>query len=109
MVTVQAVLPSKSQFPVLSQKEATRTWRYGNLSGASKSLVDMASNNPETYNMVQREFEMIRRKLQAKISGTEPVEDPMDVFPKGRFRTKRIKGACEGSRKRPTKKLKTTA
>jgi len=99
MGVVQSLLPSESR-PVISKKEATRSGRFSEMSGKAKSIADMASNDRETYDMVQRELALIDRKVRAKLAGGEPVESLPDIHRKGRYRRKRIESAVEGSRKR---------
>jgi hypothetical protein len=103
MDIVHALLPSKSQHPVISTKEATRSERYSEMSGKAKAIADMASNRREVYDMVRRELSIIDRKVRAKLAGAEPVEEPQDIFPKGRFRRKRIKSALEGGKRKRVK------
>jgi hypothetical protein len=100
MGSVRSLLPSMPQLPALPQKEASRTWRYSEISGKAKSIADLASNNTDAFHMVERELQILQRKIRAQLTGSMPVEDPEDVSPKGRFRTKRIKSSGERSRKR---------
>lgn len=99
MSTIHAHLPSKPQPPVLTEEEASRTWRHSDMSGKGKKIFDSASNSTEVSDLVRRELDILERKVFAAMSGTVPVEDPVDVSGAGRFRTKRITSWIEGARK----------
>lgn len=104
MDSINAMLSPRCQLPVISQDEATRSWRYSELSGHAKSIADMASSSKEDYHFVERALKRLHREVRAKLSGAEPVEEPEDISLKGRFRTKRIKSASEGKRKQKRRK-----
>jgi hypothetical protein len=100
MRSIQALLRPSSHLPVITQEDATKSWRFSELSGHMKSIADMASNSKEEYHFAVGALKTIERQVRAKLPGGEPVEDLEDVSKKGRFRTKRIRSACEESRKR---------
>ncbi|KAK3821048.1 MAG: hypothetical protein J3Q66DRAFT_326076 [Benniella sp.] len=100
MRSIPVLLHPSSHLPVITQEDATKSWRFSELSGHAKSIADMASNSNEEYHFVVGALKTIERQVRAKLSGGEPVEDLEDVSKKGRFRTKRIRSACEESRKR---------
>lgn len=99
MGLVRALLPSR-QLPALSRHEASRTRRHPEISGQAKTNADLASGDKEIYHFVEGTLKKLQRQVHAKLSGTEPVEEPEDIYMKGRFRTSRNKGSGEGKKKR---------
>lgn len=99
---VRDILPRTSQ-PLLSREEATKQSRYSNMSGAVKSIVNIASDNREIYDFVENEFKRVLLEVRSKTVGSIPVENPQGPIATGRPSSKRTKSSTESPKKKKKK------
>ncbi|KAI8355444.1 hypothetical protein B0O80DRAFT_43309 [Mortierella sp. GBAus27b] len=100
---VRDILPMRVSAPALSQDDATEQWRFSNVLGAAKSIADMAFDHPEAYHLVERGLKDLLLVLQAQMSGSLPVINPIDITFTGRPRQKRILSTGEKAGPKPKK------
>ncbi|KAF9344631.1 hypothetical protein BGX34_005468, partial [Mortierella sp. NVP85] len=100
---IRAILPARASQPLLSREEATKQYRYSNITGMMKSIADIAFDDRGTQSLVENEFKRLLLLVRAKKMESIPVENPMEPVGSGRPKVKRLQSSAEPAKNKKKK------